>query len=761
MNIQELPDYFALQHLSQSLWRNGESRGAALFVGAGSSRFAELAAADTTKPPLWSSLRAAMAGVIYPGASEGDIPADPLRLAEEYRALLGQAALDDFIRHQVPDHAWKPSEIHARLLRLPWADVLSTNWDTLLERAARSVGDREYEVISVIEDIARAKSPRIVKLHGSLPAGPFIFAEEDYRTYPTKHAPLVNLARQVFLENEFCLIGFSGTDPNFLQWSGWVRDHLGESARRIYLVAVLNLRPAARRLLEDRNVAPIDFGPLVRPLEHDRQHLEAIKLFLAYLENSKPRPIYDWSANLEVLPRATTQEEIERPYKDKAYAASLLDMAATTWEAERNRYPGWIVCPSSKRDSLRTATSVVPMPLAEVLDHLPEKRRPRILYELAWRFEVSFWPVPDFLVTPLQGIAAPTANSGLSGEEHLEVAVLLLRNAREHSDQSRFDSLLSIIKDVSDPGSDARATAIYQQCLWARDHLDFARLASLLPELTGNDPIWGLRRAALHCDLGEYEDADALVIRTLDDLRSRQQLDRRSLWVLSRRAWAQFLDGAAVTGGRSSRIQPAIPVPGRDEWPLEFKAMKADPWDELRAVEDEIDAVHRESAQPKEPIKPHFEAGVYSETDGGLRFRSWSITPPGYALERLEETAGIPINFEMASILRTASERYVELQFEPSTNWYLRLIRVLRSHSDNLIERYFNRISIARLSSETVSVLLAATVGATYFWRQRSIRIDSKTGQKRFGHGTIARIQLYLEIVSRLAVRASEADARK
>ena len=72
-----------------------------------------------------------------------------------------------------------------------------------------------------------ASRPRIVKLHGSLPAQfPLIVTEEDYRTYPTKFAPFVNTVQQAMMETVFLLIGFSGDDPNFLNWSGWVRDNL-------------------------------------------------------------------------------------------------------------------------------------------------------------------------------------------------------------------------------------------------------------------------------------------------------------------------------------------------------------------------------------------------------------------------------------------------------------------------------------------------------------------------------------------------------
>ena len=104
-------------------------------VGAGFSKHAECAAPDTPKPPLWPELINAMAAQLYLGDTT-KIPANPLRVAEEYRSYLGQAALDDFIHKRFPDSAWQPGILHSELMELPWADVLTTNWDTLLERAA-------------------------------------------------------------------------------------------------------------------------------------------------------------------------------------------------------------------------------------------------------------------------------------------------------------------------------------------------------------------------------------------------------------------------------------------------------------------------------------------------------------------------------------------------------------------------------------------------------------------------------------------------
>jgi SIR2-like domain len=271
MQISSLPDFPAIQQIRDALWKKGEVRGAAVMIGAGFSRLALLNAPSTKPPPLWRDFLDIMSEQLYPNGSATD---DPLTRAQEYKAALGDAALDGLVRSLVQDDKWEPSELHETLLSLPWADVLTTNWDTLLERTNILEGERTYEVVRTTQDISRTRSPRIVKLHGCLPANkPFIFTYEDYRSYPTKFAPFVNLAQQVLLENELCLLGFSGDDPNFLQWAGWVRDHLGDSSRQIRLVGVLNLSPSRREMLKQQNVTAIDLAPLVA------NHLNFLRLF--------------------------------------------------------------------------------------------------------------------------------------------------------------------------------------------------------------------------------------------------------------------------------------------------------------------------------------------------------------------------------------------------------------------------------------------------------------------------------------------------
>lgn len=291
-NVSELQDYAALKKLAAALWQEESAyHGAAVLVGAGFSRCGGRSGAAGARLPLWHDLSRVLASELK--TSSGS---DPMRIAEEYCAYFGRQALYDLVTKEVNDLSWRPGNLHEMLLELPWSEVLTTNWDTLLERASREVHQPSYNLVSKQQDLSSVRSPRIVKLHGTINVSDdLIFTSEDFRRYPEKYAAFVNFARQVFIENELCLVGFSGEDPNFLQWAGWVRDHLAANSRRIYLVGALSLTAAKRKYLESINVAPIDLGRLVDDYDDpDERHAVATEKFLSALLDLRPKPAWEW-----------------------------------------------------------------------------------------------------------------------------------------------------------------------------------------------------------------------------------------------------------------------------------------------------------------------------------------------------------------------------------------------------------------------------------------------------------------------------------
>ena len=261
---------------------------AAVMVGAGFSRNAKPKGDSGPSFPDWSEL-----GDRFYEKLNGKKPSSDsrylnmLELAAEVKAAFGRPVLNQILRDAIPNDDYEPSPLHVNLLDLPWSDVFTTNYDTLLERACRSINSYEYDVVVEEENLVYSKQPRIVKLHGSFPSGQLIITADDYRRYPNNFSLFVNTVRQSLLENTFCLIGFSANDPNFLQWIGWIQDNLGqENSPRIYLVGLLVLSDSQKKLLEERNIVSVDLSEY---RDIDGGHYKVLEFFIDYLKGERDK----------------------------------------------------------------------------------------------------------------------------------------------------------------------------------------------------------------------------------------------------------------------------------------------------------------------------------------------------------------------------------------------------------------------------------------------------------------------------------------
>lgn len=307
-----IPDQTHIDKIREALWDGIAFGRASLMVGSGFSLNADSGGVPNITLPTWGELMLQMIEELTVHVRDhtklkaaAQSTSGALRIAQEYEALHGRANLDAFLLRRVPQLQYQPSDLHKQALSLPWSDVFTTNWDTLLERAASQLLAYRYNVVVETSDISRQHRPRIVKLHGTFPSnGPFIVTEEDFRTYPQKFASFVNLVQQSIMENVLCLVGFSGDDPNFLSWSGWVRDNLKQHRPRIYLCGVLNLRDGQRKMLSDRGVIPIDLSVLFTnhsDIPEDSRSKIALKWFFSNLQAGQPPNRFLWPEPIEAL----------------------------------------------------------------------------------------------------------------------------------------------------------------------------------------------------------------------------------------------------------------------------------------------------------------------------------------------------------------------------------------------------------------------------------------------------------------------------
>ncbi|MGG5577590.1 SIR2 family protein [Myroides sp. C15-4] len=141
----------------------------------------------------------------------------------------------------------------------------------------KKLSKNSFNLVTKASELSVSKNKNIVKLHGSLRKNDveygfdgdittqYIFAKSDYESYPEKHEAFTQLMRISLLQESFCLIGFSGDDPNFLEWVKWVRDVLKSSKNKdskIYFISTGkdDFTSSKKLFFENHNIYPIFLG---------------------------------------------------------------------------------------------------------------------------------------------------------------------------------------------------------------------------------------------------------------------------------------------------------------------------------------------------------------------------------------------------------------------------------------------------------------------------------------------------------------------
>ena len=478
---------------------------ASVMVGAGFSKNA--VKPDYVDMKDWNSLGKTFFRLLYshdPQPYELEFKT-PIRLASQVEASFGRNELDNLILRSLPDDAIAPGELHRNLLRLKWRDVFTTNYDTLLERAYLDAGV-SYNVVTNKDTLLYERSPRIVKLHGSFPdIHPFIITEEDFRTYPNKYPGFVNTVRQALIESIFCLIGFSGDDPNFLNWLGWLRDVMEDSIAPVYLVTYdKNIHESEYSLMLDRGIRILNLANV--PELSNIQ--EALTFFCQYLQNEGKS---EWKGTLR-------RDDI----KSLDDARNMIDEMKNI----RQSYPGWIFLPDDRMDDFRDLTSGTPAfwKLDEI-DGLTIHDKINLMYELNWRLQVSMHPFK------MPWMAEETEklkweDDGYRDDDRSKVYDLklsMLRDYNEDGEYEKFDELYNQLYNRKDQmSSEQRRLLIYESCLCYLSRLDQKSVEDIAHrwDVSPEDYIGAIWKARILLECGKTKDANNLLTVSLQKVQA-------------------------------------------------------------------------------------------------------------------------------------------------------------------------------------------------------------------------------------------------
>ena len=765
-----LPDQKYMNHVRDALWSRAER--ASVMIGSGFSKNAEPVRPDAGELPLWHELARAMFDKLYPPSVVGSQHSAPtsasdpsiaLGLAQEYKDTFGRSSLHLFLQQQVRHEDFNPGGFHKRLLKLPWRDVFTTNWDTLLERTRQSVPERPYSVVHNKDEIPLSPQPRIVKLNGSLDGHyPLVVAEGDYRAYRDHHAPFVNTVQQAMMETVFCLIGFSGSDPNFVKWSTWVHENLGESAPRIYLAGWLELSDDQRACLQARNVFAIDLArhPKAAHWPELLHHRYATDWILRSLQGGRPYDVAYWptpvAQSLPELPVhfkpvevVTWDNPIAEPWSpptsgDSRSVEDSTRELLTIWTKNRNLYPGWLVAPLEARGPLISRTRAWEPQILQVLNSLPMVERLDAIRELVWRHEITLEPISSELESAAQDALSAIGNtqpdsstvesrniSSQIREAWREIALTLVTTARHRLDDSTFIQRIETATQFIDDNPDVGHRIRHERCLWAVWCLDFDALDGLLSDWnTENcDPIWVMRKAALLGEAGRDEEAVKLTEQAVAHIR-RFPVDDRSVAGPSREGWALW---STIDFESQSEVS--------NRW-NELASLKCDAHAEMAGITGAL------SNKEASNHPPPFDLGTIR--DGwSIRFETGNRLAPAFRAIRLSEVAGLPASNPQAfrpgatgaQMLQLAAEHLVK--FSPEVAIRL-VLRSCTNDKDKPLMRVLSRNHLALLPDDAV---------------QRLVRDCIRVIDHGLSRGWVEPTRVAMEVLSRLVSRLESDSA--
>ncbi len=751
---------------------------ASVLIGAGFSRNAVLHRTDQRPAPTWWEITKFLGERL--NLPEKTINTrDGKDIAGQFEMTFGKDALAAAILEVVDNDSYSPSSLHTDLIRLPWTDIFTTNYDTLLEDAAKLITDRSYSLVANIPDITSSRAPRIVKLHGSFPSQrPFIITTEDFRTYPKKFAPFINLVQQSLMENTFVLLGFSGDDPNFKAWAGWVRDELGDYAPHILLVTTTKIDSTQRQYFETQGINVLDLGTVKfdRPLSELEKYHAPLEWFTEELQKRKGLNPKDFPAVYNPF----QEKQISTNSEPDGYTpldfgklfdyhidisnddSSPLRERLLLWKEMRKRYAGWVICPSKQRKWLHQGIRLLSRDWntwlswlwnnPKMLIHNTNKSLElEILSEICWWFEMLLAGLPNSVLSDF----IKTWKRNIENSHSLawrDLGFNILRTARINLDQNLFNSTLSTLKSVTLNNNAWNSKIKLEELEFAISCLDHQSASIILkswkPDF--NNPFFETRRAAYLAQLGKIEEAISVASEALTEIRNRINRNFTDYGRLSEEGWTlNLLENLGKYQKFINKDTSIIETKERFE---QLERDLCNPNPEITNTEGDIPFRIIPPSLKQSSGRNSFDPQVYTRSHSTRNNTEFDFIQAVAFLEMTVQGA-TPYKIGNVSIHKDAVTKSIVQLWRKSP--IIATFHAIRCGDKNFIEEHFTRIGVLALPesnvSEIIELLLIALKKAIECTEKNVNQFEIEPGRHYddviFEYGT--------EILSRLTLRMS------
>lgn len=192
----------------------------------------------------------------------------------------------------------QPGSAHEEFCQMPFEQLVTTNWDFLLEETYSRL--KRYCMPLLSEDqlavVHSQASVKLLKLHGDLHhPSRMVITEDDYDAFLAKYPLLATYLSSLLIDNTAFFIGYSLDDPDFRQVWQVVKERLGGLRRPAYVLQIGSASHARARF-ERRGVKVINL-----PKISTRSYGETLSIVFRELREY-------WSAGIIALSTSTEPE---------------------------------------------------------------------------------------------------------------------------------------------------------------------------------------------------------------------------------------------------------------------------------------------------------------------------------------------------------------------------------------------------------------------------------------------------------------------
>ena len=148
---------------------------------------------------------------------------DYLKIAQLYFLEFGEYEYIKKVKSFFPSEKINPLNIHKLLIKIPQY-IITTNWDTVIEKA---IDDEMalYDIVrNDVELINTTLNKKLIKMHGDVEIGNIIFKEDDYLEYSQKFPLIENYVKSILSTNTVVFLGYSYNDINLKYITKWIQN---------------------------------------------------------------------------------------------------------------------------------------------------------------------------------------------------------------------------------------------------------------------------------------------------------------------------------------------------------------------------------------------------------------------------------------------------------------------------------------------------------------------------------------------------------